>query len=149
VSEDCNYTPDVMELTRVGQTGRTLGSELDTEDAVWNVDENYQNLTERNAWAVYCLSKLSRDPSMLDNAEIATQLACMTIEHDIENILLAETTNTGDRFKHLAESYDKSLAQDDSEKMKTGIAESKLFLKACALLCDDDAGIDCSLNFDE
>lgn len=106
-------------------------------------------MTERGAWAVYCLSKVSRDPTMMYKADIATQLAGMAIEQDVEKILLGETVNAGDEFQRLAESYNRSSAQNGSEEMRIGIAESKLFLKACALLCGDDAGIDCSLDFEE
>jgi hypothetical protein len=131
-----------MELTRVGQTGRTLGSSFDTEENVWTLG-TYSDLTERDAWGLYCSGKLSRDPELRDEDkdDILRGLELALSADELELAILGFSDNVGRRIKDWAEVYDRALDQDS-------VAESKLFLKASALVCDG-ADIDCTLKFKE
>lgn len=131
-----------MELTRVGQTGRTLGSDLDTEEKIWTLG-TYGDLTERDAWKVYCSAKLSRCPDMGDEDEedVFRGLELALSADELELAILGSAEDVSERIKDRVKVHERAVDQDSVE-------ESKLFLKACALMCDG-ADIDCTLKFKE
>jgi hypothetical protein len=86
---------------------------------------------------------LSRDPELRDEDkdDILRGLELALSADELELAILGFSDNVGRRIKDWAEVYDRALDQDS-------VAESKLFLKASALVCDG-ADIDCTLKFKE